>query len=161
MTDSECLLCESTENVDAHHVSYEPEKKIPACRSCHQEIHKAEEHPLKPDGAADNTTIQIARDTKEVLDQMKIIEAESYDSLISRLIRENPQETTEDNSESKDGDVRTLSDDDIQEIINAVAAKADSEGRVDSDSLAREVASQLDYTELANQVANEVENRMR
>lgn len=111
----------------------------------------------------DRTTIEINQQQKAQLDDLKRVDGESYKSVLQLLIAHynNSQDTTEDNSESKGGDVRTLSDDDIQEIINAVAAKADSEGRVDSDSLAREVASQLDYTELANQVANEVENRMR
>lgn len=55
----------------------------------------------------------------------------------------------------------SLSDGDIQEIINRIAATADGEGRVDSDALAREVARQLDYSELANQVADELEARRR
>lgn len=54
-----------------------------------------------------------------------------------------------------------LSDDDIQHIINEIAATADGEGRVDSDALAREVASQLDYAAMADTVAEEVVSRLR
>lgn len=58
-------------------------------------------------------------------------------------------------------DARALSDADVQDIINEIAATADDTGRVDDDALAREVVSQIDYAHLADRVADEVERRMR
>jgi hypothetical protein len=48
----------------------------------------------------------------------------------------------------------------IQELINEIATQADDH-RVDDDELARAVASKLDYAELADRVADEVERRLR
>jgi len=50
---------------------------------------------------------------------------------------------------------------DAQEVINTIATTADETGRVDDDSIAREVVQQLDYAQLANAVAKELEGRMR
>jgi len=50
---------------------------------------------------------------------------------------------------------------DAQEIVNQIATTADETGRVDDDSIAREVVQQLDYAQLANAVAKELEGRMR
>jgi len=56
----------------------------------------------------------------------------------------------------------TLPDDMAQEIINAIAVEIESEsGFVDDDAIARQVASRIDYSELANAVADELEGRMR
>lgn len=48
-----------------------------------------------------------------------------------------------------------------REVVDAVAVEADGQGRVDSDALADAVARRLDYAELANRVADEIEGRMR
>jgi hypothetical protein len=100
------------------------------------------------------TTISVSEVTKAKFDELRPTGASSADEFLSVLL---------DYYEDGDvpADVTSLSDEDIQEIINAVAAKADGEGRVDSDKLAREVARKLDYAELAKSVADELEGRMR
>lgn len=35
-----CVVCGATDGVVEHHVSYDPESTVPACRSCHTRIHK-------------------------------------------------------------------------------------------------------------------------
>lgn len=50
---------------------------------------------------------------------------------------------------------------DVHELVNAIAAEADGRGRVDDDELARAVARKIDYAELANAVASELETRLR
>jgi len=46
----ECDVCgEFKENVHEHHIDYQKDKTIDACRACHEEIHHTEKHPeLKP-----------------------------------------------------------------------------------------------------------------
>lgn len=56
--------------------------------------------------------------------------------------------------------VESLTEEDIQHLINEIAATADETGSVDSDELANSVVRKLDYAELANAVASELEVRM-
>jgi predicted DNA-binding protein len=62
-------------------------------------------------------------------------------------------------AEYVDGEAPSLPD--TEELVDAIAAEADGQGRVDDSELAREVARQLDYGELANAVADELEARRR
>jgi hypothetical protein len=39
MTDEKCVLCDSTDEVQNHHISYNPEVKVSLCRKCHQKEH--------------------------------------------------------------------------------------------------------------------------
>jgi hypothetical protein len=55
----------------------------------------------------------------------------------------------------------SITDADVERLIDTIAAEADGQGRVDDSELAREVARQMDYGELANAVADELEARRR
>jgi len=83
---SECELCSATANIDEHHISYEPEKTILLCRSCHQEVHGAESHPLQPDDRPAKTTIGISEGTKKALQEERRPNESSYDQTIARLL---------------------------------------------------------------------------
>lgn len=55
-----------------------------------------------------------------------------------------------------------LDDDAVRDLMEEIAVAAEPErGMVDDTELAREVARQVDYAELAKQVADELEGRMR
>lgn len=44
-----CALCGGPEQI-GHHVSYDPERRVPVCRSCHSIIHShRSEHSLLPE----------------------------------------------------------------------------------------------------------------
>jgi hypothetical protein len=92
---------------------------------------------------SEHTTIQITKEQADELRARKTHDDESYKSVIARLL-------DRDNSAI-----------DTEELIDAIAAEADGQGRVDDSELAREVARQLDYGELANAVADELEARRR
>lgn len=47
------------------------------------------------------TTVKVKKDTKSSLDKLKIIERESYDEVIQRLIRYFPKEQLELNSKTR------------------------------------------------------------
>lgn len=85
---SDCTLCDSTSNIDNHHTSYEPEETVMLCRSCHQEVHKADSHELKPEDDSGTTTIEINTGQRRLLDEIKNHERETYKSVINRLIEE-------------------------------------------------------------------------
>jgi hypothetical protein len=38
---TECLICESSKRLVAHHLSYDPLKIVTLCQSCHQYLHSA------------------------------------------------------------------------------------------------------------------------
>lgn len=44
-----CVECGSSENVVDHHVNYEEDETVPACRSCHIQIHNNPNHRLHPE----------------------------------------------------------------------------------------------------------------
>lgn len=59
-------------------------------------------------------------------------------------------------------DGRILSEDAVDEIVLEIAERVEPEqGYIDDDKIARAVASKIDYAQLANAVADEVEGRMR
>lgn len=43
-----CLICDTTEKVINHHLSYEPEITIPLCTLCHKHVHLTTKFPKKP-----------------------------------------------------------------------------------------------------------------
>jgi len=47
----ECELCgDAAEWLDDHHISYDPERTVRVCRSCHSDIHHTNKHSeLKPE----------------------------------------------------------------------------------------------------------------
>jgi aldehyde:ferredoxin oxidoreductase len=83
----ECKLCDSTENVDEHHTSYEPERTVFLCRSYHKTVHGAEDHPLHPDDEPDGSTIKLTEETKAVLDQENK-DGETFSETVARLLGE-------------------------------------------------------------------------
>ena len=61
-----------------------------------------------------------------------------------------------------DADGHVLSDDVVDEIVTELAERVEPEqGYIDDDKIARAVAAKIDYAQLANAVAGEVEGRMR
>ena len=81
-----CVECGSSNNIDQHHVSYEPEELVPLCRSCHGKVHHDPEHELHPDDRPSNTVIEITTEQKKELDEMKLAPRESYKSVLDRLL---------------------------------------------------------------------------
>lgn len=94
----------------------------------------------------DYTTLRVTAEAKAAAEASKR-EEETWNDYIRRCT-DNPPEPRE-----------FVGVEDVQHLINELAATADGEGRVDSDGLAREVARQVDYGELANAVADELEAR--
>ena len=50
---------------------------------------------------------------------------------------------------------------DIDALVEQIADRVESEGGVGPDQIAREISRQLDYGQIAGQVADEVEARLR
>jgi hypothetical protein len=56
-----CVCCGGPEQI-GHHVSYDPERRVPVCRACHTRIHSpANSHGLEPD----HTPIERTRTKRE------------------------------------------------------------------------------------------------
>jgi len=108
MTD--CAECGSSDYVEQHHTSYDPENTVPLCRSCHQQVHADESHRLHPDDSGRTTTIQITMRQKEKLDNIKISGSLSYADVISNLISEH----------ESSGASETLSDGEKEEVREIV-----------------------------------------
>jgi len=92
-----------------------------------------------------DTRIPVTAEGRDIAREAKR-DGETWDEYIRRCADE-PPEVTE------------LVD--AEELVDAIAAEADGQGRVDNSDLAREVARQMDYAELANAVADELEARRR
>jgi len=90
---SECDLCGDTENVDGHHISYEPEEVVDLCRSCHQKVHADEEHKYHPDDSASTTSIEITTDQRDALQDRKQHGRESYKAVLDRLLADEDAQT--------------------------------------------------------------------
>lgn len=95
------------------------------------------------------TSISVTEEQKEELERRK--EDANHEGAIGAFLLD-----------SIDGDISNggLTEEDIQHIINEIAATADDTGRVDSDELANSVVRKLDYAQLANAVGEEIEARM-
>jgi hypothetical protein len=59
-----------------------------------------------------------------------------------------------------DSDKDTTTDVDVATIVDAIGAELPNGSEVDSGKLAREVSAHLDYVELANKTADELEARL-
>ena len=81
-----CRVCGSTENLQVHHISYEPEETEILCMEHHLEIHKTHGVGRGSAGFVEGTTIWITDETKAELDKLKIISEEPYHKVIARLI---------------------------------------------------------------------------
>jgi len=92
-----------------------------------------------------DTRIPVTAEGRDIAREAKR-DGETWDEYIRRCADE-PPEVTE------------LVD--AEQLVDAIAAEADGQGRVDDSDLAREVARKLDYGELANAVADELEARRR
>jgi len=103
------------------------------------------------------TTISVSKVTKAKFDELRPQGAASADEFLATLI---DYYETGDAPEYAEG--RVLTDDEVDEVITEIAERVEPEqGYVDDDKLARAVAAQIDYAQLANAVADEVEGRMR
>ena len=80
----ECLECGSTENIDQHHTSYEPEETVMLCRSCHQSVHGDESHELHPSDERQKKTVQISHETKDLIDET--VSGGSYAEKVQKLV---------------------------------------------------------------------------
>lgn len=92
-----------------------------------------------------DTRIPVTAEGRDIAREAKR-DGETWDEYIRRCAEE-PPEVTEHV--------------DATELVDAIAAEADAQGRVGDSELAREVARQMDYAELANAVADELEARRR
>jgi hypothetical protein len=90
-----------------------------------------------------DTRIPVTAEGRDLARESKR-DGETWDEYIRRCADEPPEVTELVNA---------------SELVDAIAAEADGQGRVDDSELAREVARQLDYGELANAVADELEQR--
>lgn len=85
---SECIECGSRENIDKHHTSYEPEETVMLCRSCHQSVHGADEHPLKPTDSREKTSIQLPESTRDRLKEERLPHESNYGDTLRRLLND-------------------------------------------------------------------------
>jgi len=107
----------------------------------------------------EKTTITIRKDTLERFNELKAEAGEeSHQEPSANLFLE--MLITEWTGDDPD-DTWALSGVVTQDIIDEIAATVDDTGLVDDSKVAREVAGQIDYTHLADRVADEVERRMR
>lgn len=83
---TECIECGSVENLDEHHTSYEPEKTVILCRACHQSVHGADSHRLKPSDDSKDTTIMINRSVKRQIESLKVHNNESFNDALERIL---------------------------------------------------------------------------
>lgn len=81
-----CELCGTGDNVERHHISYAPEETVPLCRSCHQRVHKADAHELKPDDSRGKTTIQIDKEIRDKLREERAPHESTYGDTLARLL---------------------------------------------------------------------------
>jgi hypothetical protein len=132
---------------------------------------------------ADTTTIEITEEQRDRLSERKQHDRESYKAVIARLlddtnvvsVSKQTRERFEDAREStQDESVPAMTQDLYLDALldtweaagngyytdDGTTTASDPVG-VDKEELAREVARQVDYAELANQVATELEGRMR
>ena len=108
-------------------------------------------------GDQTTTTISVTKTTKAKFDDLRPAGAASADEFLATLI--NYYETG-DAPQYAEG--RILTDDEVDEVIEELAERVGPErGHVDDDQIARAVAAKIDYAQLANAVADEVEGRMR
>jgi len=74
---SECVECGATEQIHQHHITYEPEKTVPLCASCHRKVHHDESHDLYPEQDylnhidTEGTHIRVSDDTWQELNSLK------------------------------------------------------------------------------------------
>lgn len=121
---TECVECGDTENIDQHHTSYEPEKTVPLCRSCHRQVHEDESHELHPDGSPDKHSIAVTEEIKDRLEARKRSEYEPHYSVVGRLLDDSqtPAEQIADEIretlQSEDSDV-VLNEDSVENIRGA------------------------------------------
>lgn len=83
---SECELCGVANKLDEHHTSYQPETTVMLCRSCHQKVHGADNHPLQPDDSAGVTTIQIPSKIRDKLKDERLPHESNYNDTLLRLL---------------------------------------------------------------------------
>ena len=93
------------------------------------------------------TTITVREETKERLDAHR--EGQQWDAYLEQLRREHADPVTIN-------DVQELAD----RLVDELGAAAGGP-EVDDSRIAADVVRQFDYAELANQVADEIEGRMR
>ena len=96
------------------------------------------------------TSIPCGEQTRDRLEDLRGDEYKSWDAFLNHLA-----------DVFEDGDA-VVSEEGAHELMEEIATLVEPEqGMVDDEQLAREVARQVDYAELANQVADELEGRMR
>lgn len=122
----------------------------------------------------DTTTIEITDEQKAALDDLKTGEHEPYKSVVGRLLDGGGSSVEVVEVEGLEPILYNVRD----EINAAISAECGDAATVEGmagladeleslresvadDDLAREVARKIDYTELATQVADEIEGRLR
>jgi ABC-type phosphate transport system ATPase subunit len=112
---------------------------------------------MTDDGAKEWVTVKVPREDKEKADEYRPDGSTFGDCLVAGAERLNDHLDSDPPVGADYPDPEEYA----REVVDAVAAEADGQGRVDSDDLADAVARRLDYAELANRVADELEGRMR
>lgn len=96
------------------------------------------------------TSIPCGEQTRDRLEDLRGDKYKNWDAFLNHLA-----DVWEDGGP-------IISEEGAHELMEEIATAAEPErGMVDDAELAREVARQVDYTELANRVADELEGRMR
>lgn len=109
------------------------------------------------EGDQSMTTISVSKVTKAKFDELRPAGAASADEFLATLIE---YYETGDAPEYAEG--RILTENEVDEVITEISERVEPEqGYIDDDKIARAVAAKIDYAQLANAVAGEVEGRMR
>jgi ABC-type phosphate transport system ATPase subunit len=112
---------------------------------------------MSDDGAKEWVTVKVPREDKVTADEYRPDESTFGDCLVAGAERLNDHL----DSDPPVGVDHPDPEEYAREVVDAVAVEADGHGRVDSDDLADAVARKLDYGQLANAVADELEARRR
>jgi hypothetical protein len=110
---SECYECGSETALEEHHTSYDPERTVMLCRTCHRQVHGNGDHRLEPDDQPPKTTIQVSQETRERLEFRKVSDGESCDNVIERLLDDNGGVFTKSEIEEI---ARRVASDEIREV---------------------------------------------
>ena len=81
-----CELCGATENLQVHHLSYEPEVTQVLCMNCHQKQHP--EHGIgRSLCQVEGSPIWLTIEVKKELEKLKVIPEEPYHKVVERLLK--------------------------------------------------------------------------
>ena len=84
---SDCVECDSGDELIQHHTSYERDETVTVCRACHMVIHATPGHELYPEDEPDETSIKASGALADELFDRKR-RGESYEDVIWRLMEE-------------------------------------------------------------------------